>query len=96
MAITKMRLFRAEMLSMTIEADDFDWGEPDNHGRQYFSFFMKGNFIYTVPLDKVCSIREIGFSEIISMKFDTNKTENSEPIRNYANDFGNLLLAHHR
>ena len=96
MAITKMRRFRAETLSRTIEADYFDWGEPTNQGRQYISFFMEGTLISAVPLDELCSIREICFSEIVRMKFETNKNENSEPFMNYADDFGNLLLAHHR
>ena len=96
MAITKMRRFRAETLSMTIEADHFDWGEPNNQGRQYISFFMEGTLISVVLLNEVCSIREICFSEIIRMKIKTNKTETSEPFMNYANDFGNLLLAHRR
>ena len=34
MAIMNMRWFRAETLSMTIEADHFDWGEPDTQGKQ--------------------------------------------------------------
>ena len=95
MAITKMRRFRAETLSMTIEADHFDWGEPDHQGRQQISFFMEGSLIEAVPLEEVCSICEIRFSEIMRMKFETNKTEISDPLMNYANDFGNLLPAYH-
>ena len=72
MATMKMRRFRAETLSMTIEADHFDWGEADHQGRQYISFFIEGNLIQAVPLDEICSIREICISERNKIKLEGN------------------------
>src|SRR5688572_1709712 len=65
MVFKKLPIFRLRTACETFEADDFDWGEQDENGKQYFSFFTKGLLIRRLQSDEMCEIVDVHFVEVI-------------------------------
>ena len=50
------QLFRIRAVSATFEADDFDWGSPDENGEQYLMFFKDGEMLGRLAVADVSEI----------------------------------------
>ena len=56
MEIKIAQLFRIRAVSATFEADDFDWGSPDENGEQYLMFFKDGEMLGRLAVADVSEI----------------------------------------
>ena len=69
MKIHTMQMFRVKTVAGAFEADDFDWGSPDENGEQLLMFFRDGKIMCCLPIEEVYEIVRLSFSEIASDLF---------------------------
>jgi hypothetical protein len=66
--IVKVQAFRVKATSETFEVDDFDWGQCDEYGEQYLTFFRDGQVVCQLLIEEVHEITRIMFPQPVSDK----------------------------
>ena len=69
MRTMKMQMFRVVTVAGAFEADDFDWGSPDESGEQLLLFYRDGKIMCCIPIEEVDEIVRLSFSEMASDMF---------------------------
>jgi hypothetical protein len=63
--VVKLQVFRIITTLTTFEADDFDWGECDEQGEQFLTFFRDGEVIYCFNIQEVQEIIRIQWPQLV-------------------------------
>ena len=79
MAAIRLEIFQVETSGGIFEADDFDWGHPNEYGEQCLTFFQDGELLCSMNIDEVHKIAKLYAPHVVREACDGTEKESFHP-----------------